>query len=314
MKVIICNKLKPGDPEYFKRAWRIPYDELTKIGWIAIDQSQIIHKLSDFFTLEYQNHPTVILFWNTNTFIQKNFNDIISHSWTKCIYMDDLHQSAPSVINFRNSVLKNFDYVFSTYAYTFTKFYPMADTNKIIWYPHNVNNNFTIEFNDEPINKILLSGCLDKNTYPFRHYVHTLSHYTNSIDVLSQLSYSKLNHNFYGHNYLMYINKYIAAIACCSTSNTPYIVNKFFEIPATGALLMAYDKFVEKPLKELGYIDGENYISVNFDNYIEKMNYVLDPLNRLKIDTIRLNGFNLVWSKHTLNLRAKLIDDTICAD
>lgn len=33
--------------------------------------------------------------------------------------------------------------------------------------------------------------------------------------------------------------------------NTPYIINKFFEIPASGSLLLAYDEWVKDGLKEI---------------------------------------------------------------
>lgn len=308
MKVIICNKIKESDPDYFKRTWRIPYRELELLGWISVDQSEIKGKLPDFFMEKYRELPTVLFFWNTNTFISHNILDITQHKWTKCIYMDDLHQTSGKIIQFRNQILEKFDYVFSTYAYVFSTFYPMAIPSKIIWYPHNVNSNFVTEFNENPLNKVLVSGCLDKNIYPFRYHVSKLSK-KYPVDVLQQLSYSKVNHQFYGHNYIKYIGKYIAAIACCSNSKTPYIVNKFFEIPASGALLLAYDEFVVNPLRELGFIDGENYISVNFTNIVDKINYVLDPNNKNIIDSIRRKGYDLVWNSHTLTHRAKMVND-----
>lgn len=310
MKAIICNKIKEDDPGYFQIGWRIPYEELESIGWISVAQTDITGKISDFFMNKYHMLPSVILFWNTNTFIQNNANDILNNKWIKCIYMDDIHQSSAKVKNYRTWIINNFDYIFSTYAYTFLNFFPFTDPKKIIWYPHNINNKFAVEFNNNPINKISLSGCIDKNIYPFRNYAYKLST-KYPIDVLEQLSYKVMNHNVYGHDYIKYINQYRAAVTCCSTNKTPYIVCKFFEIPASGALLMAYDEFVKEPFQQLGFIDGENYISVNFDNMIDKINYVLDPKNRDIIDKIRKNGYELVWKNHTLMNRVNLIDNKI---
>ena len=310
MKVIICNKIKENDKLYFKRAWRIPFQELENIGWISIDQNEIsTKKISDFFMEKYNVLPQVLLFWNTNTFISNNITDILNNKWIKCIYMDDLHQKTKSIQNYRNLIINNFDYIFCTCAYIFTKFYKIPNPNKLIWYPHNVNNNFTVIFNKTPINKILLSGCLDKTVYPFRYHMHTMSH-KYPIDILPQLSYQVANHNNYGHNYIKHINKYIAAFACCSNKNTPYIVSKFFEIPAAGALLVAYDEFVKEPLKELGFIDGENYISVTYQNLEKKISFITDPTQRDVVDKIRRKGYELVWGKHTLQNRVQLIENT----
>lgn len=308
MKVIICNKIKEGSDIYFKRGWRIPFDELEKIGWISIAQTEINTKLSDFFIAKYGKIPDVILFWNTNTFIQEHLAEILGHPWIKCVYMDDLHQSSSKVKNYRNTLIDKFDYIFSTYAYTFTKFYPVKDLTKLIWYPHNVNNKFIVPFNETPHNRLLLSGSLDGNVYPFRHHLYTIRN-KYPIDVLPQLSNRKANHQFYGHNYIKYLNKYIAAFVCCSNKNTPYIVSKFFEIPASGALMLAYDEFVKTPLKELGFIDGENYISVTYENFGEKIAFITDPAQKHVVDKIRKNGYDLVWQKHTLRDRINLIEN-----
>ena len=310
MKVIICNKIDENNPNYFKRAWRIPFAELEKVGWKSIDQSEIKGKLSDFFINNYGSLPKVLFFWNTNTFIKNNFDAITKQNWIKCIYMDDLHQKSDKIKNFRNLILEKFDYIFCTCAYIFPKFFNVCKENQLVWYPHNVNNKFMVVFNENPTNKILLSGCHDKNVYPFRNYVHNLAK-KYPIDILPQLSYRSPNHNNYGHNYIKYINNYIASVACCSNQNTPYIVSKFFEIPASGALLLAYDEYVKEPLKELGFIDGENYISANHENVIEKILFITDPNNKEKIDCIRKNGYNLVWSKHTLLNRIDIIENIV---
>lgn len=308
MKVIICNKLTPEHPEYFRIGWRVPYVELEEFGWLSIDQSEIKENIVNYFTNKYNELPTTIFFWNVGTFIKNNLKEIINTKWTKCIYMDDIHQNSSKVRQFRQLMIDKFEFIFSTYAYTFVKFFPNTNMNKIIWFPHSVKNSFHVEFNDNPDPKILLTGCDDKNIYPFRHFIKSIkSKYP--IEILKPLSYRSISHNFFGHEYIKYLNKFLVSIACCSNNETPYIVAKFFEIPASGALLLAYDEFVKKPLEELGFVDGVNYISVNFENADEKIKFVLNPENRPNIDQIRKNGYDLVWSKHTLKNRIKVVDD-----
>jgi len=308
MKVIICRKSNEGEPDYFYKGWRTPYKELEKMGWISINQSDIDCKLSDFFIKLFGVLPSIVLFWDANTVIQNNIQDIIYTKWTKCIYVDDLHKTSPKIKKIKKLIFENFEYIFSTYGYIFSKFNPTIDKNKIIWLPHFINNNFKVDFNINPTNKILLSGCVAKNIYPFRDHVCKISK-KYPIDVLEHLSYRYPNHQYFGRKYIEYLSMYVAAITCCSNSETPYIVGKFFEIPASGALLLAYDDFVKEPMKELGFVDGENYISVNYDNITEKILYVTDSKNKDAVNKIRKNGHKLVWNNHTLLNRVKVIDD-----
>lgn len=310
MKVIICNEIRENDPQYFKLGWRIPFEQLSKLGWTSVDQSKISGKISNYFIEVFGALPKVLFFWNTNTLIKKNIKEILNNNWIKCIYMDDLHQTSSKVIEFRKMIIENFDFIFSTYAYTFDKFYNIPGKEKLIWFPHSINDNFKTEFNPKPLQRILLTGCIEKSTYPFRFFVSGLSS-KYPIDILPSLSYKKQNHQYIGHQYIKYMSRYLASITCCSNEKTPYIVSKFFEIPASGALLLAYDEHVKEPLKELGFIDGENYLSANRDNIIEKILFITNPNNKLIVDNIRYNGYQMVWQKHTLFHRAQLIDGTI---
>ena len=96
-------------------------------------------------------------------------------------------------------------------------------------------------------------------------------------------------------------------------NNTPYIVQKFFEIPGSGLLLLAYDKHVKVPLEKLGFVDGVNYISVCEDNLEEKINFIFDPENNELIEKIRLADYTFVNSTHTHKIRTnnfiKYLDD-----
>ncbi|AYV85718.1 MAG: hypothetical protein Satyrvirus33_8 [Satyrvirus sp.] len=310
MKTIICNKIKESDARYFNIGWRVPYEELENIGWVAVDQSEIKGKITNFYMEKYNLLPNVVLFWNVNTFVQNNINEILDNNWTKCIYVDDLHQENSKVKAYRNMVFEKFEYVFSTYAYTISKFFPTIPPNKVVWFPHFIKNKFYVEFNDNPVRRISLTGIVEKNVYPFRYHIFKLST-KYSINVLQHPSYKKPIHTYYGHDYIKYLSKYVASITCCSTEKTPYVIAKFFEIPASGSLLMAYDEFVKEPLKQLGFVDGENYLSVNYDNIIDKISFVMDPNNTEEVNRIRRNGYDFVWKNHTLLDRIKIIEHTL---
>ena len=72
-----------------------------------------------------------------------------------------------------------------------------------------------------------------------RKYIYGLNHqYVDRLDHCANVT---------GENYINYLSEYL----CCSTKNTQYIINKFFEIPASGSLLLAYDKWVKDGLEKI---------------------------------------------------------------
>jgi hypothetical protein len=132
-----------------------------------------------------------------------------------------------------------------------------------------------------------------------RKYIYGLNHqYVDRLDPSANVT---------GENYIKYLSEYLCCFTCCSTRNTPYIINKFFEIPASGSLLLAYDEWVKDGLKEIGFIDGENYISCNKENIIEKIEWICNEQNRDEVDRIRKNGNELVKNNHTDECRYKFI-------
>ena len=90
-----------------------------------------------------------------------------------------------------------------------------------------------------------------------------------------------------------------------------YIVAKFFEIPATGALLLA-DDTVSEHLNKLGFIVGRHYVPVSQGNLEKQIEYVLSESNREELDQIRKNGYALVHEQHKTSDRARFIN-AVCA-
>jgi hypothetical protein len=84
------------------------------------------------------------------------------------------------------------------------------------------------------------------------------------------------------------------------------VVAKYFEIPATGALLLA-DDAVSGPLRELGFVEYKHYLPVSQENLEERIQYVLDESNHEELDEIRRNGQQLVWERHKTTDRARQI-------
>lgn len=147
-----------------------------------------------------------------------------------------------------------------------------------------------IDFNSNPINKLLLSGEMHNIHYPERV---KLLHLNNENVIFKQYDRS------ISSNYVSELNKYI----CCFASNVyKYIPNinakiillKYLEILSSGSLLLCDDSTTEE-LASIGIIHNHNCYITNMNNITEAINFIVNPDNREKIDRIRFNGYN--WYK-----------------
>mgnify|MGYP003949963119 CR=1 FL=1 len=202
------------------------------------------------------------------------------------------------------------------YAYSYNRYNYTPNKEKIYFFPHSIKYN--VEFNKNPIHKVLLSGRGRKNIfrYPMRAFMYNQHLQNNNIDYLKpdhsyRTTPDKLEYITSGQKYINKLNKYL----CCFTDDlsiySPYLICKFFEILSSGSLLLASVKNTKIYFKNLGFIDGIHYISMNTENFKEKINYILNNQNREEIDKIRYNGYILANQYHTSEHRAKQLIEII---
>ena len=169
-----------------------------------------------------------------------------------------------------------------------------------------------LSYNHQPENAIFVSGALSEIHYPLRqqmvelhsagsraiaYHCHPGYHYGYDYDASEDV----------GRGYARRINSYRAGFTD-SPRPYDYVVAKYFEIPATGALLLA-DDVVSGPLKELGFISNIHYIPVSKETLRKQIKYVLDENNHDEIDQIRQRGQRLVWERHKTSDRARQINE-----
>ena len=179
--------------------------------------------------------------------------------------------------------------------------------------PHSASPDFLLTYNEHPENAVFLSGA-GNHYYPLRLRVKALADDGVYPIAFHQHPGYRCDFNYdtntsLGREYARKINNYRAAFT--DSSKYKYSVAKYFEIPATGALLLA-DCAISEPLRAAGFIDGVNYIGVSDRDLEEKIAYVLDESNHGELDKIRRNGQDLVWQTHKTSDRARLIDE-ICS-
>jgi hypothetical protein len=282
---------------------------MESLNWKLLCFNQgIINNYNDFTNYLKTNNIKIILCFCCCEYlieIYKIFfeeNNIILLS-----YANDLHYKNNTVTDNKRKLkdlIHNFEniYICANYYYCYLKYYNI-NPKRIIKYPTFVDDDFYIEFNENPINKILLSGTITKE-YPARKKLNLIAGYNDNIEVLK-------NGVYLGFEYIKYLNKFLCCFTCCANKNLPYILGKFFEIPSSGSLLLAFDEFVKDELINLGFKDGENYISCTLENMEEKIRYILNPENLEEINKIRKNGYEFVWKYHKQTDRLKYIDKFI---
>jgi hypothetical protein len=170
---------------------------------------------------------------------------------------------------------------------------------------HSAYKEAFIEFNNNPIEQVLISGQTNEMCYPERHMM-VLTHNT--------VHYHYNTNDFNTNNYSMVLNNYL----CCFSSSV-YLFNhtkqikesintlllKSYEILASGSLLVL-PLAEEEHIKKHGLINGTNCLLIDFNKDLNsQVNWLLHPSNREYVNNIRYNGMihckNNLTTEHTFN-------------
>ena len=289
-------------------------DLIANHGWVQIDTDKLWRipgTIKDALVNEFGQLPATILFWEGYELINARAAEIHRLECRKFLVADDLHWWNEEMREKRLGSFRLCETVLSTYAYVWDRFYPeLPSAERVLWIPHSASPDFMLGYSQHPENSILLSGAINHH-YPLRQEMQTL-HTQRSYAIAYHAHpgyhcwYNYAENTDVGRGYAERINKCRAGFA--ESSKYGYLVAKYFEIPATGALLLA-DAAVSEPLKELGFIENEHYLPVTKEDLEDRVRYVLDERNHKELDEIRKRGQELVWERHKTSDRAKQIND-----
>ncbi len=312
MKLIV-SQFKAMRRYVSREFYYVMADLIKEFGWRQTEPHRLWPKrgsIKDRLLAEFGELPEIILFWEEFSFLNAHASEILQLDCRKCIFCDDLHWWREEM---RRSKLAGFamcDIVISPYAYLWTNFYPQLPHARVAWVPHAASPDFMIVFNEEPENSIFLSGAVNEY-YPMRQQMKELAQQrVYSIVYQSHPGYH-CSHDYdnsqnVGRGFAKKINRYRAAFT--DSLKYGYVLAKYFEIPATGALLLADDK-VAPQLRLLGFEENVHYLPVSSSNLKEQIRFVLAEENHAQLDEIRRNGQTLVWERHSTSDRAKQIDE-----
>jgi hypothetical protein len=288
-------------------------DLMTTYGWQQIDTNRLWNgpgTIKGTLLDEFGELPETILFWEGNDFLEAHTGDINRLECNKYIFADDLQWWDEPMRQRKLVSFALFDTILSTYAYVWDNFYPeFCGTKKLVWVPHSASPDFMLRYNPHPENSILVSGHISPS-HPLRSKMKLL-HEQGSCAIAYHEHPGYLRSYDYdidqdvGRGYAEKINKYRTGFTDCHEYK--YVVAKYFEIPATGALLLA-DDAVGPQLGEIGFIENEHYLPASEGDLEERIQYVLNERNHEELDEIRKRGQELVWERHKTSDRARQID------
>ena len=292
-------------------------DLVANYGWTQVETHKLWRgpgTLAQTLVNEFGEIPETMLFWEGYEFIEAHARDILRLECHKAIMADDLHWWNYRMRQRKSAAFALCDTVLSTYGYAWNKFYPeFCNSKRLAWIPHSASPDFMLRYNEHPQNTIFLSGAMTPH-YPLRREMNRL-HEQRAYRITQHwhpgyhCEYDYQRDEAVGQGYAKKINRY--RVGFTDSLKYGYVVAKYFEIPATGALLLA-DANVSKPLRQLGFIENQHYIPVTRENLEKQIRYVLDEANFAALDRIRQSGRDLVWERHKTSDRAKQIND-VCA-
>jgi hypothetical protein len=316
MKLIISN-LGALRTYVSREFYYIMSDLIKDYGWKQIETHELWNgagTINDKLQDAFGELPEIILFWEGYEFLEAHGAEVERLACHKFLLADDLHCWNEQMKRKKLGGFALCEKVLATYAYVWDEFYPeLSGVKKVVWIPHSASPDFMLPYNHCPQNSIFLSGALTAH-YPLRRQMKILH---------EQRSYSIAHHSHPGYHcgydydkdedigrgYAEKINTYRTGFT--DSLIYKYVVAKYFEIPATGALLLA-DDAVSELLEKLGFIENKHYLPVSKDNLEERIRYVLDERNHDELDKVRRRGQDLVWQRHKTSDRARQINEA-CA-
>lgn len=301
-----------GFRTYVSRELYFTFRELTAaFGWRSIETDALLGRggsIRERLLRRFDELPEALLICESYNRISADRDALRRLGCRLFVLADDLHARGEELRHKRAS-FELCDRVLSTYGNVFAEHYPEIGDRKVAWVPHAASPDYLLPFKRRPRNVVLLSGAVSPR-YPLRLRFEELRADPALAIVRHphpgyRSGYDYDRDDRVGRGYAERIRSCRAALA--DASDLSYLVAKHFEIPATGALLLA-GREVAAALAELGFVDGRHYLSVAPEEAPETIRYLLDEANHDRLDEIREAGQRLVRQRHTTAHRAAAID------
>jgi hypothetical protein len=279
-------------------------------GWRRNEATHLprIGELPGVLKRRFGGVPEVVLFWESYPDLARHRQSFVDEGSRVYVMTDDLHPRHDRM----GEALQSADGVLTPYAPQFRSFFPAVDPARVSWVPHAAGPDFLLPVAESPRPVVFVSGAMGR-VYPLRRTMRDLAARRPDLAVVHEhpgysMTFDYSRETRVGRPFATAMHACLAAFTDASTYG--YVVAKHFEIPATGALLIA-ERAVAPQLERLGFIDGQHYVSTVAEDLEPTIERVLALENRREMDIIRRRGHALVHGCHTTVHRAGQIN-AIC--
>lgn len=294
---------------YVSREFWTTFCALRDYGWHLLEREALPHHGDDLEPLlraRMGGWPEVVLFWESYPQAFRYGRAFQEEGARVYVLIDDLHHNLAC----KDEALQNADGVLATYAPRIHDYIPGLDPARVTWVPHAAGPDFLLPPNDAPRAIVFVSGAMHE-AYPLRLAMRDLA--ARRADLATYQPHPGYRFEYDYERDARVGRRFAEAMRGCLAAFTDalvhrYLVAKHFEIPATGALLLA-ERAVAPQLAELGLVDGEHYVGVSGDDLEATIEELLHPRNAARIDGIRRRGQALVHARHTTAHRTRQIDE-----
>jgi Glycosyl transferases group 1 len=301
-----------------REAFHVMRELIERYGWMHMETHGLAsqpHCLRERMRERCGAQPDVVLFWEAYHLVTSALSQLYNANFNVVIYCEDLHWFHAEMRATKMFALTVADVILAAYAPVFERFFPeVAAAKRIVWVPHAASPEFMLPLNESAANEIFLSGMIN-DYYPLRQRLKALGKKT-ELHIVEhphpgyQCHHDHETSGVVGAGYARRINASRAAFTDASKFN--YMLAKFFEIPATGSLLVG-DAAAEQQLSQLGFRQQAHFIPVSDATLESDLRHILDAKNHAELDEVRRRGQQLIWARHKTSDRAKLIDEVCSA-
>jgi hypothetical protein len=181
--------------------------------------------------------------------------------------------------------------------------------SKIIEFPLYCSNSFLIKnINYNAENKIAMYGNLNIEQYHLRNkWFNYMNNNFKDIFNLVNGTTSYTSNELRKYSFGLVVGYTPKMFENINEKKNGYVVAKYFEVCGSGLLLLADTTDIKDEFTKYGFIDNVNYIDVTFQNINDKVKFIINDKNKEKINSIRLNGHNLIKSHHLISNRINML-------
>jgi len=276
--------------------------------------SSLYEEIKDFpdqwFGTKYEDTPddSIVIF---DAIIPKNY---VKSSRTFIVKTNDVHYFNNDM---RDAIIYTYtvaDYILGPYTDTVKTLYNIPE-EKLILVPHSAPLKFQISaIKEDPIPKIFFFGASNSTHYPLREgFIKRMKDSENFVRLEHPGYESKKSESSeLLKNYICsYTSGAFPKFEIPEGNHSHYLVTKFFEIMCSGVLLLTDDSSVITQLANLGLHAGVHYIYSETEKLDDAIAYILNPENRLTVNSIRKSGWELCMKEHTSKVRCAQIIERI---